>query len=130
MIRAHRAAVEQAIEAAGVNVYEPAKVPADPEMPYALVDIDPGSRSAYRLSSESDNVRFRLSVRYFGVTTAQAEWAAEHVDDALADVPLDVSGRDCTPCRNESGRPVALDDTDDPHLFGGSSVWTFTSTPA
>src|SRR5699024_7419218 len=129
-IRAHRAAAETALTDAGVTVYQPGKVPTDPEMPYALLDLDPGSRRSYRLSSESDNVRFRLSVRYFGVTTAQAEWAAEHVDEALADVPLDVPGRDCTPCRNESGRPVRLDDTDDPHMFGGSSTWTFTSTHA
>ncbi|HLR84951.1 MAG TPA: hypothetical protein VK059_08370, partial [Nocardioidaceae bacterium] len=60
----------------------------------------------------------------------QAEAAAERIDTALADVPLAVAGRDLTPCRNESSRNVALDDTDDPHLYGGSSTWTFASTPA
>lgn len=136
MIRAHRAAVHAAIEAQGVTPYAPGKLPGDaglpgePAMPYAVPYIDTGSRSSYRMSSQSDNLRFRVVVRYWGVNTDQAEWAAERVDAALADVSLTVAGRDCTPCRLESSQDVGLDDTDDPHLYGGSSTWTFASTPA
>lgn len=128
MIRAHAAAVLTKIRSTGVTAYDSDEVPADPDLPYVVVYIDPARVADGRFVGANTSVVWRILVRFNGATADEARWAHEKTWTAVHEQRIVVPGRTSTRCEFESSEPVRPEDLED--FYSGSAAWTFTTKPA
>lgn len=129
-MRAHATAVLSLLGAVpGLRVYD-GQVPNNPVLPYVVLYIDSGTRSAESLSCDADTADFALQTTSVGATREQAQWAAERAMGALLDARPVVSGWLCGRVRHAGSQPTRRDDDVDPPLMYATDQWRFLSTPA
>ena len=94
--RDHTAAVESAIEAAGVTLYV-GGAPDDPVMPYVALYSDAGRGLRASLDGATDHYVHTFQTSCVGVTMEQTTWLAEKIQGVLSGQTLTVSGWSCGP---------------------------------
>lgn len=109
-------------------VYRAGEVPPLPPYPYIVVwPFKRNDGTERRLSDDSTTRAMRVLTEFYG-TTANSCWAVEsHIDTALHQYRLTVTGAVCGPMHFEPARGVGRDPIID-DLYSGMSGWTFVST--
>lgn len=117
----------KAVRTPSPRVYEPNKVPASPQTPYAVVYALGDRGDSYTLDSTYGVRFYRVVAQSFGTSEGDAGAYDEYVTAALLDESLSVAGYDCTPCRIEVGSALVRD-PDTGGAVGITSTFTFTAT--
>jgi hypothetical protein len=127
MIRTHHAAVAAALNGVSGLVHYQGQAAFNPAPNYVVSYTDTGRPGAHVLSARSTSRGWRVATLYVGSTYANALRVAELTEGALLGVRLTIAGRECTPVKKESSRPVEPD-PDDASVFSGTDVWVFASS--
>lgn len=128
---AHETAVRQLLEAV-VRVYRPGQVPADPDLPYALLIVGGGVRVRTRQAPLSDKRDVEFQVTSVGLTDASMRSVQDRAAAALLDQRPSVAGHSTSPIWQVPGGGdlPRLDRDVTPHRLYVVDRFAFTSIPS
>lgn len=126
--RLHAAAVQQALEGAGLTVYM-GGAPDSPTHPYVAVYTDAGRGGFTSLSHDTDQWMHLFQTTSVGMDHTQALWAAEKVRTALAGVSLTVAGWSTGRIEHIMSAPVAVDYDAPTNVRYKFDQWRYVTVP-
>lgn len=127
----HVKAVKEALETAGLIVYEGGAPPGPTPLPktYTVLFPDPGRPEAASLADDRTTLVVLVQVTCVATTSDGAVGTADRVAAALA-APLVVGGRATWKPEHAGGPPVARDDDVTPPLYFQPVQFRLRSIPA
>jgi len=127
--RAHTDAIAAMLTAAGLRVY-PGGAPDNPTMPYVALYCDGGRALQTSLARDFDQSDVTFQTTAVGTTHAQAMWASEKVQAAVAGKRVTVSGFANSPTEQLMSSPVAVDYDAPTNVRYKFDQWRYRAVPS
>ena len=130
MSRAHTDAVLAMLQSDATLHVHDGKVPDGSPLPYVVLFTDDGLDEATNIEAVPDVLTVRVQITSSGLNRTAAPIIRDKAHATLIGRTPTVSGRNCTPLRQENSRKLEEDRDVNPSVLYGVNEYVFISVPA